>query len=348
MKNNASLRWFRFVMIPFLAILLYGSLVLLSPPDELKMYFGKQGIWIMLTEISVAFLFSFVYSECNILISNYLDKKINWNKNPVLRCTVQFLLAFISGSGLGYVALIIFNSVSSHGQRFYSEFYQVLVAGFLIALPITLVFLVFYLFDNWRKTLVESEVLKRENVEAQFEVLKNQLDPHFLFNNLNTLTGIVEENPKKAVDFIQNLSQVYRYVLLNKDKTSVSIAEELKLANAYIFLLQNRFDDCINVNIDIPNTILQHEIPPMTLQMLLENIIKHNVIDSNHQMNIDLFYDELTHSLVLKNDLFPKIQQEVSTKIGIDNINNRLKMNGLEELKVEKNGKDFKVIIFLK
>jgi two-component system, LytTR family, sensor kinase len=345
--NKQTLWWFRFVMIPILAALLYASLVLLSPPEEVNAYYTKEGWWAIPSEIFFAIFFAMVYSETNIILSNFLDKRISWEQKPVWRSVIQFLIAFCLGSLLGYFFVLFFDWL------FPSDYpkppsHQIFIAGFLIALPLTLVYLILYLFNRWKKTLLEAEALKRENIEAQYETLKNQLDPHFLFNNLNTLTAIVEENPKQAVDFIQNLSHVYRYVLQNRDKTMVTLAEELKLAKAYIFLLKNRYETNLSIEIDIPNVILTKEIPPMSLQLLLENVVKHNIIDNKHPLSIKLFFDEKQGYLVVQNSLHKKNIKEESTKIGLQNINNRLRLMNQNELIIVENTQDFSVSIPLK
>jgi two-component system, LytTR family, sensor kinase len=342
--NKKTLRWFRFVMTPILAALLYLSLVLLSPPEEVNAYYAKEGWWAIPSEIFFAILFAMIYSETNIILSNFLDKKIPWERKPVWRSFIQFLTAFCLGSLLGYFFVLFVDGLfpSDYPQP---PTYQIFVAGFLIAMPITLVYTVLYLFNRWKKTLLEAETLKRENIEAQYEALKNQLDPHFLFNNLNTLTAIVEENPKQAVDFIQNLSHVYRYVLQNRNKTMVTLAEELKLAKAYIFLLKNRYETYLSIEIDIPDAILTKEIPPMSLQLLLENVVKHNIIDNKHPLSIKLFFDAKQGYLVMQNSLQKKNIKEESTKIGLQNINNRLRLMNQNDLIIVENTHDFSVSI---
>jgi two-component system, LytTR family, sensor kinase len=134
-------------------------------------------------------------------------------------------------------------------------------------------------------------------------------------------------------------------VLQNRDKTMVTLAEELKLAKAYIFLLKNRYETYLSVEIDIPDAILTKEIPPMTLQLLLENVVKHNIIDNKHLISIKLFFDETQGYLVVQNSLQKKNIKEESTKIGLQNINNRLRLMGKNDLIVVENTHDFSVSI---
>jgi two-component system, LytTR family, sensor kinase len=345
--NKKTLRLFRFVMIPILAVILYISLVFLSPPEELNNYYTNEKWWSIPLEILFVILFATIYSETNIALSSFLDKPLSWERTPILRSIVQFILAFCLGSFLGYFTVIFFEWIFPSNYPL-PPTYQVFISGFLIALPITLVYLILYLFNRWKKTLLEAESLKRENVEARFETLKNQLDPHFLFNNLNTLTAIVEENPKQAVDFIQNLSHVYRYILQNRDKNAVPLNEEMKLAEAYLFLLKQRYESFLTVDFDIPTTILNAQIPPMTLQLLLENVIKHNIIDHKHPLGIRLFFDEKNERLVMENNLQKKTIPEISTKVGLQNINSRLLLMGQNGLIAQTTDTHFIVSLPLK
>jgi two-component system, LytTR family, sensor kinase len=344
--NNKTLRWFRFGMIPVLASILYASLVLLSPPDELVSYYSREW-WTLPTEMFFVIVFATLYSESNIGLSNYLDTKITWQQKPVRRSTIQFFLSFCMGSLLGFLVVKFFEWIFPSDYPM-PPVYQILISGFLIALPITLVYTILYLFGRWEKSILEAEALKRENIEARYEALKNQLDPHFLFNNLNTLTAIVEENPRKAVDFIQKLSHVYRYILQNRDKNEVTLKEEIQLAEAYIFLLKQRYEDHLDVRFDVSNAVLDATLPPMTLQLLLENVVKHNVIDHKHPLSIRLFFEEKTGQLVLENTLKLKTNTEISTKIGLQNINSRLLLMGQNGLTTQTTDTHFMVSLPLK
>jgi LytS/YehU family sensor histidine kinase len=201
-----------------------------------------------------------------------------------------------------------------------------------------------YFFKEWRKTILEAEQLKRENIASQFETLKSQVNPHFLFNSLNTLITIIPEDPQLAVAFVQKLSNVYRYVLQNKDKELVTLAEEMKVAEAYLFLLKTRFGENLRVHVDIPAGQLGKFIAPLTLQMLLENAIKHNVVSAEKPLHIDL-YVEKDEVLVVKNNLQRKSSVPDSTQTGLANISQRYRLLCQQAVEVIVTASNFMVVL---
>ena len=188
-----------------------------------------------------------------------------------------------------------------------------------------------YFMNELKNSVEEKEMLKRESLKAQLNALKTQVNPHFLFNNLNTLSSIIPENPKQAVDFVQQLSKVYRHILEVKDQPSILLQEELDVMRAYAFLLQTRFGNNLIINIDVSDEKLKRKIVPLSLQILMENAIKHNIVSCERPLMIDVFAENGT--LVVSNNLQRKNQLIESTGIGLDNIRNRYKL--LSDRKVE-------------
>ena len=176
-------------------------------------------------------------------------------------------------------------------------------------------------YTKLQKSVRETEQLQRENIQSQLEGLKNQVNPHFLFNSLNTLIYLIPEDPDKAVNFVQKLSKVYRYILEIRDKKIISIGEELEFLNAYVFLLKERFGENININIDIPKEYAHRKIVPLSLQILFENSIKHNIISTHKPLMIDVFIEK--EKLIVKNNLQKKNHVSSSTRVGLQNIKNR-------------------------
>ena len=197
---------------------------------------------------------------------------------------------------------------------------------------------------QWKNS-VKQESTKQEIVAktetAKFESLKNQLDPHFLFNSLNVLTSLIGENPNLAEKFTTKLSKVYRYVLEQRNKDLVPIEEELKFAKTYMELLGMRFEDAVEFNIpdSISNDALK--IVPLSLQLLLENAVKHNVVSSSKPLTINI-YEEANY-LIIENNINPKEAIGKSTKVGLQNITDRYGLITQKGVKVENNNKTFKV-----
>ncbi len=200
-----------------------------------------------------------------------------------------------------------------------------------------------YFMHELRHSVEETETLKRESLTAQLNALRTQVNPHFLFNNLNTLSSLIPENPKHAVDFVQQLSKVYRHILEVKDEKSILLKDELEVLNAYAFLLKTRFGNNLSVTITIPNEKLQQKIVPLSLQILMENAIKHNIVSAEKPLHINVFTQN--GSLVVRNNLQMKKQVNESTGIGLDNIRNRYKLLSDKTVNVSESDTNFTVSI---
>ena len=181
-----------------------------------------------------------------------------------------------------------------------------------------------YFMNELKLSVQEKEMLKRESLHAQLNALITQVNPHFLFNNLNTLCSIIPENPKQAVDFVQELSKVYRYILEVKEEKSISVREEIKVLNAYAFLLKTRFGNNFDLTISITEEEMEYQMVPFSLQLLVENAIKHNVVSASKPLNI--LVSTSNGNLTVTNNLQKKNQIVESTGIGLNNIKNRYKL----------------------
>jgi two-component system LytT family sensor kinase len=200
-----------------------------------------------------------------------------------------------------------------------------------------------YFMKQLRYSVEEKENLKRESLKAQLDALKTQVNPHFLFNNLNTLSSLITENTQHAQDFVQQLAKVYRHILEVKDEKSILLKDELEVLQAYTFLLKTRFGENLLVDIEIPKEKMQKRIVPLSLQLLMENAIKHNIVSADKPLQIHVFAEN--GSLVVKNNLQMKKQLNESTGIGLENIRNRYKLLSDKEVKVTETNSNFTVSI---
>jgi sensor histidine kinase YesM len=201
-----------------------------------------------------------------------------------------------------------------------------------------------YFMHELRHSVEETEKLKRENLAAQLNALRTQVNPHFLFNNLNTLCSLIPENPEHAVDFVQQLSKVYRHILEVKDEKTISLKDELDVLNAYTFLLQTRFDKNLKVNITIPPEKLQKHIVPLSLQILMENAIKHNIVSKNTPLNIDII-ESGENCLAVRNNINKKIQPEKRSGLGLQNIQKRYALLQVRKVNIKSDEHFFSVEI---
>jgi LytS/YehU family sensor histidine kinase len=199
-----------------------------------------------------------------------------------------------------------------------------------ITLFITTIHTAYYFFISWKENMLKAEKLEKDNLEAQYETLKNQVNPHFLFNSLNGLLSLVEDKPI-AVQYIRSLSEFLRYMLQTKEKEVVLLKDELNLVKQYLFIQENRFAGKLEVTFNVPEQFQQMAIAPLTLQMLVENCIKHNIISNEKPLLIKIYVNENNY-LVIENNLQKK-EVENSTKVGLENIINRYKY--LTEKKIE-------------
>ena len=185
--------------------------------------------------------------------------------------------------------------------------------------------------------------LVREKLESQFEALKSQINPHFLFNNFNTLITIIEENPTIAVEYVEKLSDFYRSILQYREQQTIHLREELKIVKDYTFLLKKRYGDNLRMNIEIENLDHVH-IVPLTLQMLVENAVKHNVISRHDPLTIRILRED-TGYITICNNLQKKIVAEQSTGFGLESIVKRYGLLTDQEVLIRPERHEFKVSI---
>ncbi len=179
---------------------------------------------------------------------------------------------------------------------------------------------IFY-FSQFKESLVEQERMKKQQIASQLEGLKNQVNPHFLFNSMNTLAQLIPEDSDRAVKFVEKMSKVYRYILEIKDKELVTLAEEMKFLNAYLFLLKERFEENLQVDISISEEYMNKKVLPLSLQLLIENAIKHNITSTDQPLFIKVTIKD--GKLFVENKLQRKNQVMHSTKTGLENIKSR-------------------------
>ncbi len=197
-----------------------------------------------------------------------------------------------------------------------------------------------YMYHRWKESLNEAERLKREFVQAQLDGLKSQVNPHFLFNSLNTLVYIIPEDPDKAVEFVQKLAKVYRYILEIQERRLIPLWEEMEFLESFMFLHKERFCDNLRLSIDIPKADRNYLIVPLSLQLLFENAIKHNIISREKPLSISLKI-EAGKRLVIRNTLQLRSNPEPGTKTGLANIKNRYEYFSDQPVLVEQTEQEF-------
>lgn len=220
--------------------------------------------------------------------------------------------------------------------------------GFRMSIvPTLVVYLVYesmYFFEAWKANIRKTESLARESVQSQLEVLKNQLDPHFLFNSLNTLAALIDDENVNAQQYLERLSDVYRYVLVSRNKNTVPLEEEIAFLDAYVYLNKIRFRDNLQVEKELSPDAYRQYVTPLSLQMLIENAIKHNIVSKENPLKIKI-QQEGDQYLVIENNIQEKTTLEKSTRVGLQNIINRYSLLTDRQVEVIRNGGLFTVKI---
>jgi two-component system LytT family sensor kinase len=198
--------------------------------------------------------------------------------------------------------------------------------------------LIFY-FRQWNRAFAEAAELKQKTTESQLESLRNQVSPHFLFNSLNSLSSLIPVSPAKAVSFVQNMAAVYRYLLQAEDKNLITVSEEVKFLQSYLHLLHTRFGSAMHCQIDLDTTGQQCLIPPFTLQLLVENAVKHNVVSAEHPLHIQLY--NTTQRLVISNNIQKRTTPVPSTGIGLVNIISKYELLTQAEVEISETADEF-------
>jgi len=199
-----------------------------------------------------------------------------------------------------------------------------------------------HFFKSWKQAAVNEEKLKREKLAIEYEALKNQVNPHFLFNSLSALSSLVYTDQQKAVTFIREFSNVFRYVLESREKEVVDFATEKKLLESVSYLNQIRYEDSLQIKLNLSDATDKYVIP-MALQMLLENAIKHNSISVNKPLKVEIMEED--GYVVVKNNLQPKKSEIISNKIGLENIKSRYKYLSDKDVLIEISNEEFIVKI---
>jgi len=199
-------------------------------------------------------------------------------------------------------------------------------------------------FERWREVVDEAEQLKKVNLQSQLEGLKGQVNPHFLFNSLNSLSSLISEDPDKAEKFLDEMSKVYRYLLRTNEDGLTTLDAEMQFIHSYFHMLKTRYTDGLEMETQISDQYLEYLLPPLTLQMLVENAVKHNMILKNSPLKI-LIMTTNSGKLIVSNNLQRKDRKVSSNKVGLSNIVNKYRLMRQEEIAVRDDGKEFAVVV---
>lgn len=280
-----------------------------------------------------AFFGEFIFTVLTFGVVNYIQKPLrrlletryDWSENPLKRLTMQSIV-FVGVSGflittlrvvLTWLESVLFGNVFMSLQSLIIDF---CILGFVIELAVLIEFGQ-YLLQKWNSARIEMATFQKEKAQFSLELLRTQINPHFLFNNLNTLSSLIYIDQDKAAAFLRKLSGVYRSILEYRNKEVITLSEELSFFNDYKELLEIRFENMLFFKVAIDEKLYNRHIIPLTLQMLAENAIKHNVLSQNRPLHITI--ESNGEYLFVENNYQPKEVLEYSSGLGLKMIENR-------------------------
>lgn len=340
-------KWFIYssrALILYLFSMVFKSFDLSFPHDFRTFLFRGQAFSLMYV------LFGLLAWEGAIQVSRLVSRKLS-GKNvasrlPVLGLALTgygLIVAFCFGLCYGVFDLFLFNKRDAWDS--FSSFSYDLIFGIFIFYLLMLAYsgIGFY-YKSWKESQLHAERLMRENIQAKYDVLKSQIDPHFFFNSLSVLTNLVYKNPDLSAEYITQLAKSYRYILDKKFENLVSIHTELEFLESYVFLIRIRHQHSIEFDISIRENIrYAGMVPPATLQMLVENAVKHNRFSANDPLHIGI-KDEDGY-LIITNDLKKRAVALNSTGVGLENISKRYELSSDGRLEVSATTTEFMVKI---
>jgi two-component system, LytTR family, sensor kinase len=290
----------------------------------------------------ISFLRTALLWHGSMMIIIYCTSTFSIFRQAVKLMVIQLLLlsAFVVLVEMGEIYAM---RVFAHQPLNMDEGKMLIFTSLLITFLISSIYASVSFFMQWKENLLKAQNLEKANLEAQYETLKAQVNPHFLFNSLNTLLSIVE-GQAAAEKYIENLSEFMRYILKNRDKQGVTLNEELEVARQYVYLQKSRFSQKLKVDIEIPEKYNSFTVPPLTLQMLIENAIKHNEISNENALHIRVFMKDESH-IAVENGLRKKTDAEPSTGIGLKNIQNRYQFLFGKDIEITESNTLFTVVL---
>lgn len=331
---------YRYLFILLLALYTFLNTVLC----EVYYYFRIEIEWYyaLLTILTVTFL----TWEGNRLIKPWFREKLLGRKGKFHFLGFFFLAGNIVALLASVMAVFIFGNLI-HDNTWEENLNPLklnIIYGSLINLFLHLLNAILFFFREYKRQWQETEELRQRSAQANIQLIKSQINPHFLFNNLNVLSGMLIRDNPEANRFIEEFSKVYRYILSNQDKELVELRSELEFIQPYIFLMQKRFDKGLRVTLDIPPAYESWYVVPAALQMLIENAIKHNVVSKSRPLDIQIHANG-NQTLVVKNTLQPRLAAEPSTRIGLENIRKRYELISGRTVSIKQTGDSFEVAI---
>ncbi len=332
----ARIEWITFfaiapVLVTMMNILLFGNRVAIHD--------------ILLYSFPAIFLYIFISWYLHVTVMHLLRLKyplFNQTRKRILLLFSSHIFLTSSSLLLIFITYDHFHILGYHID--YSQIKWCLIISILLTLVATGSWEGSYIYQLWKESLREKELLQKRTLQNEFDALKSQVNPHFLFNSLNSLSSLIHENPKDAEKFLDEMSSVYRYILKNNELELSEIGTEISFIQSYYHLLKTRYTDGLNLKIEVNANLNEYLIPPLSLQILVENAVKHNIILREAPLHL-LIKNIGNDWLVVSNNLQRKIAKVPSNKVGLKNIASKYKLLGKQDIIINETESEFSVQI---
>ncbi|MGV3642443.1 MAG: sensor histidine kinase [Adhaeribacter sp.] len=258
------------------------------------------------------------------LLSRWLNQMAPWHLATALRFLIELVvLALFTGLLTAAAGRLYLLALDISPASFYQAYHDPLIKGMILGVVILFIYTIldftWYTYNQYAALQIEQVKRTSTQLELQLEVLKSQLSPHYLFNSLNTISSLMYQDPEKAEEFIRKLAHTYQYVMATQEQPLVPLHEEIRFLQAYFFLLKARFEQAVHLSLDLPRRALNSKIPPLTLQLLLENAVKHNAPTDEAPLFVRIYLSDKNH-LAVRNNILAGGSRLQSFKVGLDNI----------------------------
>lgn len=308
-----------------------------------KRVFSDYRIWIY--SFPIIFFQGLISWYLHIIVMHWLRIKFPLLKQTTLRLTI-LAVAHISMTFLTFVGLFYaYDAVHFLGYNLeIAKLKQCLFLAIALTMVATTMWEAIYIFKQWKVSFAEKEKLEQLTIQYEFDTLKSQVNPHFLFNCFNTLSSLISEDRKQAEIFLNELSKVYRYLLRNNENGLSTLKSEIQFINSYYKLLQTRHGEALSMNIEINKKYEDYLLPSLSLQLLVENAVKHNQLSKTHPLLIDVF-TTAGKKLIVNNNLQTRKVKGPSNRIGLENIRSKYLLLEQKGFQVLEDGKTFSVVL---
>lgn len=335
-KLNTFYGWCFLVSMPFIAFaycyIMYGTRLL-----------NEWQPWVY--GYAVIYAMGYVSWRLHYRYNTFLQKKFPGIPHTKRRVSFKFLTYVLIMSPSVLAILFVFDFFHIAGYHLQQgDIGSALLVGFSTNIIFESLYEAVYIIEKYKEAIVEKEMLEQMTLQQEFDNLKKKVNPHFLFNCFNTLSSLIQENKALAEKFLDDLSKVYRYLLRSNEDGMTTVENEIKFIQSYFQLMSIRHGEAISINLQIDKKYYPYLLPSLSLQLLVENAVKHNVISKQSPLSVELFTTE-GKQLVVNNNLNKKILKEKSTRIGLQNIESKYKLMNHDGFQVVEGEKNFMVVL---